>query len=223
MPIATERIAIPPLDQDYWNEPAPQNRGETSADSLYPEVGLLLTEYEQIESALASLFFQFVMRYPFFDAMMHKRRYGSHTRVEARCEEVKDVLECYMREVNLPNDLYQDIKFLIKHIPKAAAIRAKVAHGVVSTITLDNELVGYFLTPTWYNAKQTFHFNQDWWLAPDRNPNDDPFYALAMKHRYVAADLKHFQARFQEISSLLRQMCGKVTQHDVQHRMGRIN
>lgn len=209
------RASVPPLDRDYWDDPPRKVQGESTAEIFFPEVGRLLFEYEKIEFSMYFLFSQFVFRYPFFDALMHKRRYGSHTKVNARCDEILDILECYKRDVELPESIYKDIKQLINHVPKAASIRAKIAHGIVTEISLDVRHAGFFLTPTWYNAKQHYNFDLDWFLDSRRKPKDDPFYALAIKHRYVVADLNHFQSRFQEISQQLDNVGREVLSFEI--------
>lgn len=188
------RPPVPPI-HDYWKRPLSKDKGDDNADAVYLSVGKALSAWEQIDTMLAKMFGLFVES----DSQAAERAYGAIASNSGRMEALRQATGIFAskqrEKFHLP-----DFNLIIKHVCDASGRRNEIAHGIVTSIKIDNNECGFFLTPAPYNSRKTDAKTYDWWRqAAEKNP-DNPFMVFGFDYRYTSADVDHFTNLFQELN-----------------------
>jgi len=204
-------LEIPDISSDYWESPSPSDRGETGSEVLYTAIGEFLSAYESIENTLAQLFLIFIGN-DFWASLDVIKSYGTHTSVHKRISDINLASRLYSSTRNIETE---PLELLLRHVKKAAEVRAVIAHGQVMQISIGPDNTSWFFTPTWYNSKHQERFDKEWWSNLPTLSEKDPFAVFGFKFRYTASDINHYRSLILHIRTQLGFYLSYLLKEDV--------
>jgi hypothetical protein len=166
--------------EKYWARPASVHYGDSEIDLLYSLVGQILSQWEEVELALANLFSVMSEADTPASSMAVNRTYGAIGFNSGRRQAVSFVAELYFGR-QFWRKAKADLNLLLKHIEYASSRRDDVAHGRVTSVTVNGVYHGCFLVAPEYNTRFSYPYMGD--------VKDDPISFLRSRYRYTGNDL----------------------------------
>ena len=205
--------SIPTIDE-LWPNPILKfkDQGSQNRELIFLSVGRVCTTWEIVETNLGFIFGRFAESH----SSASQRAYGVISNTSGRREALEMAAEIYHdRHHKFPMEQF---KLLMNHYAKAASYRNKIAHGVATEFTKeDNISMGCFLVPSFFSSKnknaQTFSF---WEKARD---SKDEFYVHGNTYRFTHKDIDFLELKFQQLNELLGRFAGYLIQSDVERTM----
>lgn len=203
-----------PDTNELWPTPILKFRGKgsPSRELIFLSVGRVCTTWEIIETNLGFVFGQFAESH----SLASQRAYGVISNTSGRRDALKMAAEIYYdRHPKFPMEQF---KLLMSHYEKAAGYRNKIAHGVATEFTKeDNISMGCFLVPSFFSSKhksaQTFSF---WEKARE---SKDEFCVHGNTYRFTHEDIDFLELKFQQLNELLGRFVSYLIQSGVERTM----
>lgn len=188
-----QRTPIPEI-HEYWDEPDTKDFGYKSEDTLFISIGHALTVWEQIENMLSMMFALFVES----GSDAARRAYGAISSASGRREALGMAAQVFAG--NQVSDFpMRDFQLLMNHVGKASGRRNEIAHGIVTSFSLDGNEHGFFLVPADYNSRKTAARTIEWRKNLSAQTSTDQFAIFGSLYRYTSSDINHFRHLFKKL------------------------
>src|ERR1700730_9509767 len=169
-----------------WDIRSGATWGDRDPKELFAAIGEALTEWENVEAALASLFAVFVSarkNASFWSPAI--QAYGSIASFKSRCDMIRIAADAYFSTRKNIADRKKHFKELLDLAGNYSARRNEIAHGKVSEVFWYDERKrakshGFYLLPSLFN--------------PRKNKK-----ATGMVYYYVSGDLIHYRQEFTKL------------------------
>ena len=130
--------------------------GDSSADTIYIEIGRALTQWETLESELASIYAHLLA--DGFDArfLAAASAFGEISGSSNRLEMLRRVVAVVFSSppMDALEEIQAEISDLLKDVQNYARRRNAIAHGVVIDLSINNGPSASFLVPAGYMARK---------------------------------------------------------------------
>jgi hypothetical protein len=153
---------------------------------LFAAIGEALTEWENVEAALASLFAVFVSarkNASFWSPAI--QAYGSIASFKSRCDMIRIAADAYFSTRKSITDTKKHFKELLDLAGNYSARRNEIAHGKVSEVF-------------WYDKRKRAKSHGFYLLPSLFNPRKNKK-ATGMVYYYVSGDLIHYRQEFTKL------------------------
>jgi hypothetical protein len=180
-----------------WDRPPLPSKGDDDDDITYAGVGRVVTEWEQVEQALAALYSLLVGR---FEDREATREYGEGAVLKGRLERLARVAEGFF--VSIRNqDLEGEFDSLLDKVRLYADRRNDIAHGRVWDIEWFIRRPGVLPDP---NIRFQFCVVPPDYKGKLFNPNNMPLYV------YTRPELNNLQGVFHGFTHEVMQLTWKL-------------
>jgi hypothetical protein len=134
-----------------WDMPKTEPKGDAGAVALYHGIGVVLSEFEALQTKLTWLFCALVES----DSVALKRAYGTLESVPH-----KTTMARYAAEMTLAThaDLLARTKSVLTEIENFSQRRNDIAHAIVMWYMIDDVPLGFYLAPGVHVSKKTALF-----------------------------------------------------------------
>jgi len=187
--------AMPKADKK-WAHVAPPKRGDETADDVLRAVGRALSAWEQFETQLSG-FFLFLISSPNNDAA--ERAFGYIGSPTGKFNALKGAFEVMAQTHDVSADDVKRFKALQTHFALAAHRRNDIAHGIVTSVNVQDVDQGYFLVPAMHDSTKNKVRAIDWAFDAE-----DPYQGWGWAFRFTAASVDHYAAQFGELWSAVQ-------------------
>lgn len=179
-----------------WGPFPATDLGDDSPDPIHLEVGRSLSQWEMMEVALG-LTYQTMCQGRYSEGLMGaaSRTYGLITSATVRKTVLAEIAEIFAVFVDPEFDLLR-FKRLLEQYAKASALRNNLAHGYVSSISVDGTPHGYYLVPAAYITKRNLRVDQ-WEEFKSKAPKPD---FPSMAYLYTSSDIARIRSQFEVLA-----------------------
>ena len=202
MPKAIRKKELQLFPDGFWSRPRidPNRKGDLSSQAIYEAVGQALSQFEQVEETLSTLFLKLTLEdgvTAHGGSMAVIRAFGAIEANSARLAVIEAAAEVYFGSYWKIPEVREQFDQVIKNVRLAAYVRNEIAHGKCLSVTAHgkNELgettvtvSGYFLVAPSYITGRTSYGK-----TIDRS---DPLGFTMSDYRFTAADIISFGDKF---------------------------
>lgn len=189
-------VSTPPhrqahLTGAFWAQRPRAPCGDPAADEVYCAVGRALSEWETVETAVATLFAVVVGGH-----LAAKRAYGAIASSVGRLQALKAAGDVFLEDKDQGDR--DRLSLFLRLLESASGRRNEIAHAVVVKYAAqDAPGGGFYLAPPGYMTRKTRH-----WIDINTT-SPDPFNFTTHNYAYTAAQINEYAAGF---SSFAREL-----------------
>lgn len=185
----------------YFARAKPEAVGDQDVSAIFHAVGFALTNWEQAECALATLFYVVSNATEVNALNAIRRAFGAIESSAGRRRAIRAAAEIYFSH-EWTNPLVRDpFDGLLKAFDDGAARRDEIAHGTAYGLTADGTALGAFLYPAEYNTQRTLAL---------MGAHDDPFGITRATYRYTSLNILDYAAKFSELRDKAWEFIGSI-------------
>ncbi|ESY29457.1 MULTISPECIES: hypothetical protein [unclassified Mesorhizobium] len=172
-----------------WDVRPRADKGDATPDSIFFNVGVALTSWELLESALAELFDCLVSGSP--NALQSNRSGIAAFIAVSSSSGRTQMLDAAIPRALKHSKFLVDAKALIQQVKDFGARRNEIAHGIV----FDLNEVGFYLCPN--------NTNPNKWHRKGQSIG-------AATYQYTSGDLSHYISQFEALRSLCTALIANI-------------
>jgi hypothetical protein len=194
---------------NFFARPDSQPQGDGTADAIYLAVGAALSNWEEMEEALASLYFALTGSdtAAAYHAIM--RTYGSIESNTGRRKALESVAHVYLISHFDEDYIKKPFNDLILNISSGAKRRDDIAHGRVHGLTVDDTFYGHFLFPVDYNNSRSNPFT-----GMNKKDAHTPFHSMKGHYRYTSADISSISYKFSVLRRKIHEFAAQCSKEN---------
>lgn len=189
----------------YFGRCEPDATGDRDISTIFHAVGFALTNWEQAECALATLFYV-VSNATEANALNAVRRaFGAIESSAGRRRAIRAAAEIYFSHEWTNPIVSGPFNALIRAFDNGSARRDEIAHGTAYGLQTDGVELGAFLYPAEYNTQRTHA-----WMGP----HEDPFSLTKATYRYTSRNILDYAFKFSELRNKVWEYIASIRKID---------